>query len=82
MDTLNWESLLLGSPKLFPGLILQLLDLLQSSLMSFPFLLLLVRHPWVPGTVFLGKETVDTFTKNSVLGLWGALSKNIRNKHF
>ena len=40
--------------------------------MSF---LVLLRYPWVPGTVFLGKETVDTFAKNSVLGFWGALSK-------
>ena len=55
LDTLNWEFL--GSPKILSGLILQLLDLLQSSVMSFSFLLLLM-YWWVPGTVFLGKETV------------------------
>ena len=46
--------------------------------MSFSSLLLL-RYS---GTVFLGKETVDAFAENSVLGLWDALSKNFRNKHF
>jgi len=35
-----------------------------------------------PGTIFLHKETVDAFKEDSVLGLWGALSKNLRNKHF
>ena len=70
-----------GSPCSLALLKSFLASFFSCSLMSFSFLLLL-RYSWVPGTVFLGKETLDAFTENSVLGLWGALSKSFRNKHF